>query len=121
MEKLENLTPGMPIVWGGNRVTRVSDELAAAFVPGDSLIVMQTDGTLLHVPAAEQQVATEAVDAAATAFDQMGGVSDAKISDFYELFASTLADDTSFAPIAAANRSTSPERSHADVPLPDSS
>ena len=105
MDKLETLTPGMPIVWGGNRVTRVGEELAAAFEPGDSLIVMQTDGTLLHVPAAEQRVATDAVDAAAEAFDQMGGVSDAKISEFYELFASTLADDTSFAPIAAANRS----------------
>ena len=105
MDKLETLTAGMPIVWGGNRVTRVGEELAAAFEPGDSLIVMQTDGTLLHIPAAEQRVATDAVDAAAEAFDQMGGVSDAKISEFYELFASTLADDTSFAPIAAANRS----------------
>jgi len=104
MDRLENLTPGMPIIWGGNRVTRVTDELAAAFKPGDSLIVMQTDGTVLHVPAAEQQVATNAVNAATTAFDQMGGVTDSKISEFYELFASTLADDASFAPIAAANR-----------------
>ena len=104
MDRLESLTPGMPIVWGGSRVTRVSEELAAAFKPGDSLIVMQTDGTVLHVPAAEQQVATDAVDAATAAFDQMGGVTDAKISEFYDLFASTLADDASFAPIAAANR-----------------
>ncbi len=105
MEQLENLHPGMPIVWGGNRVSRVSNELAAAFRPGDSLIVMQTDGTLLHVPAADQTVATAAVDAAVAAFDEMGGVSDERISEFYELFAATLADDTSFAPIAAANRS----------------
>ena len=105
MEILENLAPGTPVVWGGNRVTRVSEDLAAAFEPGDSLIVMQTDGALLHVPAAEQQIATDAVDAAAAAFDQMGGVSDEKVSEFYELFASTLADDASFAPIAAANRS----------------
>lgn len=105
MEKLENLQPGMPIVWGGNRVSRVSAELAATFRPKDSLIVMQTDGSLLHVPAADHAVATAAVDAAVAAFDEMGGVSDDKISEFYELFASTLADDTAFAPIAAANRS----------------
>ena len=105
MEHIENLSPGMPVVWGGNRIARVSDELAEAFRPGDSLLVMQTDGTLLHVPAAEQAVATTAVDAAITAFDEMGGISDAKISEFFELFASTLADDTAFAPIAAANRS----------------
>ena len=66
---------------------------------------MQTDGTLLHVPAADQTVATAAVDAAVAAFDEMGGVSDERISEFYDLFAATLADDTSFAPIAAANRS----------------
>lgn len=105
MENLERLAPGMPIVWGGNRVTRVTDDLAAAFEPGDSLIVMQTDGTVLHVPAAEQAVAQAAVDSASEAFDGMGGVSDERISEFYELFAATLADDTSFAPIAAANRS----------------
>jgi glutamate-5-semialdehyde dehydrogenase len=105
MEQLEKLTPGLPVAWGGNHVTRVSEELAAAFQPGDSLIVMQTDGSLLHIPAGEQQVASAAVDAATAAFDQMGGVSDEKTSEFYELFASTLADDSSFAPIAAANRS----------------
>ena len=104
MDRLENLTPGMPIIWGGNRVTRVSEELAAAFEPGDSLIVMQTDGSVLHVPAAEQRIATDAVDAATAAFDQMGSVTDDKVSEFYDLFASTLADDASFAPIAAANR-----------------
>ncbi len=105
MDQLDTLTPGMPIVWGGSRITPVTDELAAAFKPGDSLIVMQADGTLLHVPASEQSAARAAVDAAAGAFDRMGGVSDERISEFYELFASTLADDTAFAPIAAANRS----------------
>ncbi len=105
MEQLEHLAPGMPIVWGGNRITRVTDELASAFRPGDSLIVMQTDGTVLHVPAAEQAIADDAVDAASASFDLLGSVSDDRISEFYELFAATLADDTSFAPIAAANRS----------------
>lgn len=105
MERLENLTAGMPIIWGGNRISRVSEALADAFEPGDSLIVMQTDGALLHIPSAEQEVATAAVDAAVDAFDQMGSISDDRISEFYELFASTLADDHSFAPIAAANRS----------------
>ncbi|MEN8113276.1 MAG: aldehyde dehydrogenase family protein [Actinomycetota bacterium] len=105
MERLESLSPGMPILWGGNRITRVSEDLASAFKPGDSLIVMQTNGALLHVPAAEQAVATAAVDSAVDAFDKMGGISNERISEFYELFASTLADDNSFAPIAAANRS----------------
>ncbi len=104
MERLDQLTAGMPIVWGGDRITRVDDDLAAAFKPGDRLIVMQADGTLLHIPAREQEIATAAVDAASDAFDRMGTVSDEQISGFYDMFASTLADDGSFAPIAAANR-----------------
>jgi glutamate-5-semialdehyde dehydrogenase len=95
----------MPIAWGGNRVTRVGEELAAAFRPGDSLIVMQSDGVLLHVPAEDQAIATAAVGAASDAFDRMGSVPDERISEFYDLFAASLADDGSFAPIAAANRS----------------
>lgn len=105
MEQLKNLTPGTPVIWGGNRISRVGDELAAEFAPGDSLIVMQTDGALLHIPSRERTIATTAVDAADEAFRQMGGVSDEKISEFYDLFAETLADDTAFAPIIAANRS----------------
>ena len=105
MARLDQLSEGMPIPWGGDRYTRVSRELAAAFEPGDSLIVMQSDGTLLHIPAAEQAIAIAAVDAASDAFDRMGTVPDEHISGFYDLFAATLADDEAFAPIAAANRS----------------
>jgi glutamate-5-semialdehyde dehydrogenase len=100
---LEELEAGMPIVWGGDRVTSVSQDLAEAFRPGDSLIVMQSTGDLLHVPQAERSIAEAAVDTAATAFEQMGRVSDEQISAFYGRFAAALEDDDVFAPIAAAN------------------
>ena len=64
MERLESLSAGMPILWGGNRISRVGEDLAEAFRPGDSLIVVQSDGALLHVPASEREIATAAVDAA---------------------------------------------------------
>ena len=102
-EQLTALSPGMPIPWGGTNLTFVSEELAAAFEPGDSLIVVQTTGELLHVPKSVLQVATEAVSAAVTAFDAMGSVDDDRITDFYRRFADLLADDHAFAPIAAAN------------------
>ncbi len=101
--RLERLTPGMPIPFGGNRVTHVSQDLADAFASGDSLIVVQDTGELLHVPAAEQAAARAAVDGAAGAFAAMGGVDDDAVDDFYERFAAALADDETFAPIAAAN------------------
>ncbi len=93
----------MPIVYGGDRITYVTPELAKAFAPGDRLIVVQTTGDLLHVPGTVHSIATHAVDAAAAAFDAMGTIGDDQISAFYEAFAIRLADDASFEPIAAAN------------------
>jgi glutamate-5-semialdehyde dehydrogenase len=102
-EHLQNLEPGMPIVWGGNQVSRVSEDLATAFRPGDALIVMQHNGELLHVPSDVQGLANDAVTAAFDAFTRMGGVSDDQVTEFYLNFAGNLADETRFASIADAN------------------
>lgn len=100
---LEQLSAGMPIVYGGNRVTHVSEELAAAFSPGDRLIVVQTTGDLLHVPADVWDIASGAVGRATDAFAGMGTVSDDQVSAFYDTFAARLADADAFSAIAAAN------------------
>ena len=42
---LESLTAGERIVFGGDQVTVVSAELAAAFVAGDRLVVVHETGT----------------------------------------------------------------------------
>jgi glutamate-5-semialdehyde dehydrogenase len=101
--RLQRLEPGMPIVYGGDRVTHVDEDLAAAFAPGDALVVLQDRGDLLHVPRADREAAQAAVTAAADAFDHMGSVDDQDLDRFYEAFARRLEDDDVFAPIAAAN------------------
>jgi glutamate-5-semialdehyde dehydrogenase len=93
----------MPIPYGGDRLTHVSEELAEAFLPGDRLIVVQDTGDLLHVPAGVAGIVGTAVDRAAAAFRKMGSVPDEHISDFYRYFAGRLEEDESFAPIAEAN------------------
>lgn len=103
MEQLASLTPGTPLLWGGDRVTRVDEGLAAAFEPGDALVVLQHDGTVLHLPAADRAVARSAVDRATAAFDAMGSVPDEAITAFYEAFAQRLEDEEVFGAIAAAN------------------
>ena len=103
MDRLDHLEPGMPIVYGGDRVTAVPEELAAAFRPGDRLIVVQSTGDLLHVPAAEWEVAGTAVTAARDAFHRLGSIGDDRVTAFYEAFAARLEDGASFDPIAAAN------------------
>jgi len=104
-EQLNSLISGMPIPWGGTHVSYVSDELADAFQPGDLLIVLQHSGELLHIPGEVAVLAQQAVTNAVDAFGVMGSVADDQITRFYTAFADALADDTTFAPIAEANRS----------------
>lgn len=102
-EPLTKLEAGMPIVFGGNRLTRVPAELADAFSDGDRLVVIQDTGALLHIPSDEWDTAVSAVDAARNAFSAMGATGEGQITSFFNSFASYLGDDDSFAPIAAAN------------------
>lgn len=101
--RLEALAPGQAIPFGGDRVAYVSPELAAAFRPGDRLVVVQDTGDLLHIPAAEHAAAQGAVGRAAAAFARMGEVTDAAITAFFDAFAARLADDAVWDAIAAAN------------------
>jgi glutamate-5-semialdehyde dehydrogenase len=100
---LTSLQAGQQIVFGGDRVSEVSQELADAFAPGDRLVVVQHDGALLHIPAAEFALVDEAVTSASDAFGRLAAASDDAISDFFERFAKLLDDDGAFAPIADAN------------------
>lgn len=93
----------MQIPFGGDRFTVVSDELAAAFSPGDALVVLQDAGDLLHVPAADRRAAGQAVGSAVDAFARMGEVTDEQVSAFFDAFAAALESDERFAPIASAN------------------
>ena len=101
--ELTQLTAGMPIPFGGNRVAVVTDKLAAAFTAGDRLIVLQDTGDLLHVPAETAGIAEDAVGRAEAAFRKMSAVSDAQVSRFFDGFAAALVDEAVWAAIAAAN------------------
>ncbi|MDZ7307295.1 MAG: beta galactosidase jelly roll domain-containing protein [candidate division KSB1 bacterium] len=58
---LTSLTAGQPLLVGGDRVTHVTPELAAAFAPGDALLVLPEHGDVLHLPAAERAAARAAM------------------------------------------------------------
>ncbi|MBW3624320.1 MAG: aldehyde dehydrogenase family protein [Armatimonadetes bacterium] len=103
MTELTQLQPGMPILYGGNRLTQVPVEIAERFRPGDRLLVVQRTGELLHVPQAQWEIAAGAVRRALDAFHQLGAVEDERITRFYEEFASRLEDETTWSAIAEAN------------------
>ena len=100
---LTRLIPGQQIPFGGDRVATVGPELAERFRPGDRLVVVQTTGALLHVPADVHAVVESAVDDATSAFAELASCSDDAISSFFDAFASALEDDARFGPVAAAN------------------
>ena len=101
--RLEQLTPGQQIPFGGDRVATVGAEIAAAFRPGDRLVVVHETGDLLHIPQAEHNRVAAAVGAAVDAFSGLAAVTDEQISAFFAGFADLLADDNAFVSIASAN------------------
>ena len=101
---LNGLIEGMPIVFGGDRQTSVSADLAARFKAGDQLVVVQETGDLLHVPKEVHALARAAVSQATHAFAAMGAVTDAAIGEFFERFAALLESEVAWALIDAANR-----------------
>jgi len=102
-ESLQRLIAGSPVIFGGDRITRITPELADAFRPGDRLVVCQTDGALLHIPAAEAGIVAATVDDAVEAFAGLNACPDERITAFFRAFAARLADPVAFAAIAAAN------------------
>ena len=100
---LLGLVEGQEIPFGGDRVVRVDAELAARFRTGDRLVVVQSTGALLHVPADVHSTVDDAVGRAVEGFTELATIDDEAISEFFERFASALDDDDAFAPIAAAN------------------
>lgn len=103
VRQLTALAEGQQIVFGGDRVATVDAALAAEFTAGDRLLVDPATGALLHVPSAEQVIASEAVSAADTAFAEVARCSDTQISEFFELFADLLEHPDVGAALGAAN------------------
>lgn len=102
-DMLTALSPGMLVPYGGNKYTRVPDAIAAAFQAGDHLVVVQTDGSVLHIPEAQQTLVAEAVAHARAAFVALRAVEETQIDRFYDCFNGRLADESVWAQIAAAN------------------
>ena len=101
---LEALTPGMPIIYGGTRVARVSEELATRFRKGDALLVTPLSGQLLHVPRSVRELVEHGVGRALAAFEVLNRTDDAAISRFFEGFAQRLGAEGIWSEIAEANR-----------------
>lgn len=104
LERLLEVVPGMALVVGGDKVVRVPEGVAARFRPGDALFAVPSTGELLHVPAEQKRIATQAVGDAHAAFRAMGAVKPEQITSFYEEFARRLEDEAVWAQILDENQ-----------------
>ena len=77
------LKAGTTILSPQGSAFQVDEALAAAFCPGDRLVANDAAG-LLHIPAADLEVARVAVADAASAFMAMNAVGDDAIVAFYD-------------------------------------
>lgn len=101
--QLTEVVAGMPIVFGGDKVVRVPEDMARRFRPGDALVPVEATSELLLIPAGERRLVGDAVGEAGGAFQHMGAVSDTQISRFFEIFAGRLEAQGVWDEIGAAN------------------
>lgn len=100
---LESVEAGMPVVFAGNKVVRVSAEIARRFKAGDCLVAVEETGELLHISAEARAVAGEAVSRAHGAFEELSRSSDDALNAFYGAFAKRLEDESVWAEIQRIN------------------
>ena len=100
---LDSLVEGQRIPFGGNRWSAVSAQLAQDFHSGDSLVVVQDRGDLLHIPASVAEIANTAVTNAQLAFAQLAAIEGNQISKFFDSFATNLENEEIFHQIKIAN------------------
>lgn len=100
---LTSLSAGQPIPFGGDRVAYVDEDLAAQFVPGDRLVVVQSTGGLLRIPEDQSTLVDQAVETALQAFSDLQNCSAAQVTAFFETFATALENPEVIAQIRAAN------------------
>jgi glutamate-5-semialdehyde dehydrogenase len=100
--RLETLQPGERVIFG-DKVVIVSQELAQAFRPGDSLLAIPEADELLHVPSPLGVIARQAVERAAKAFEIVRATPAEAVLRFYDKFVSYLEDDTVWTVIKRAN------------------
>jgi glutamate-5-semialdehyde dehydrogenase len=100
---LTKLQAGMPLLYGGNRLTYVSDVLASAFEPGDHLLLIQATGELLHIPRKVYEQVATAVERSRVAFAGLRSATDEQIDRFYDAFGVNLQDSTVWSHVYQAN------------------
>mmetsp|Transcript_52307 Transcript_52307/g.111377 ORF Transcript_52307/g.111377 Transcript_52307/m.111377 type:complete len:506 (+) Transcript_52307:92-1609(+) len=101
--QLESVKAGDRILVGGDGFVEIDENLAKTFKKGDSVLVVESTGELLLLPAEERKITADTVGEAQSAFRKMNSISDEQISKFFEQFAANLESDAIWNEVIAAN------------------
>lgn len=101
---LSALPRGTRLLLGGDKLIEVPDDIAERFRNGDAVVVVEATSEVLLLPAAERELASDAVSRAHAAFGVISRASDAAISSFFERFATNLERDAVWREIDEANQ-----------------
>ena len=101
--KLTEVRAGMEILFGGDRIVRVPENIAANYRSGDALRIVEATGELLLIPEQERKIAADTVARAADAFRRMGEIRDSQISQFFESFAAKIESDDVWTKVSKVN------------------
>lgn len=102
-QTLSSIEAGMPILYGGNKLTYVPEDVATAFKPGDELHIHDGTGEILHVPAAVRRLVRDVVDQSVLAAAVLRATDERQIMQFFDRFAGRLGDDSIWERIETAN------------------
>ena len=92
-QTLTKLEAGMKLVYNGNSLYTVGNELAEQFQPGDRIIFVNGFDDPIIIPEFATELVAEKIKAAKAAFYELSSVSDDQINHFYDQFSTNLAND----------------------------
>jgi glutamate-5-semialdehyde dehydrogenase len=91
--QLTSLPRGTQLLFGGDQLITVPDDIADRFKLGDSVVIAEATLEVLLIPKQEKQLVNEQVARALAAFEIVRSASDTNIARFFEQFAMRLADN----------------------------
>ena len=100
---IEQLTAGMQLIYDGNRLFTVDDDLATQFKSGDHLVFVSGFDRPIIIPKQSMDLVGAEIQLAKDGFYSLGRVSNDAINGFYDAFSANLMNDDVWSKIQDVN------------------
>jgi glutamate-5-semialdehyde dehydrogenase len=90
---IQELTAGMQLIYDGNQLFTVDEQLASEYKAGDKLVFVKGFSEPVLIPEFATQLVAEKIQRSKAAFYDLASVSDDQLNHFYDAFSNRLSDD----------------------------